>query len=359
MLKNYNKNFNFLDFIIVFFSVLLKYLKSTFAISDIYMGIYFLFLCVLVLTKFIKSRHNKQSLLNMFIILLYCLIITYSTASVDFAMSLILVLVFYKKGYQQYLYYLLISSVICFFLTIILGQIGIIESEILTRKVDGEILQRNSLGFQTVNGAFLHWYIIVLLYFYLFGFNKLSYIILGGISWYLYICTNTRTGFYCVIAFLLIAPILNRGTKNLFFKTSKYWFIIFTIISIGLALMFGISNNKINQAVSDRFFLWNYSLKHYPVTTILTNHNLDTYPIDNIYINFLQHYGLIAYIGLCLLYFFGLPKINDKKMLITLFFFLIYCIFESNNYYYINYSFFILMYVLINSPTERNCYKND
>ena len=359
MLKIYNKNFNFLDFIIVFFSVALKYLKSTFGISDIYMGIYFLFLCILVLVKFVKLRHNKKNLWNLFVILLYCLIITYSTAAVDFAMSLILVLVFYKKGYQQYLYYLLISSIICFSLTTILGQIGIIESEILTRKVEGEILERNSLGFQTVNGAFLHWYIIILLYFYLFGFNKLSYIILGGISYYLYLCTNTRTGFYCVIAFMILAPIFNLGTGKLFFKTSKYWFIIFTIVSIGLALVFGKANNEINEIVSNRFVLWNYSLKNYPISSILTNHNLDTYPLDNLYINFLQHYGLIAYTGLCLLYFFCTSRIKDKKMLITLFFFLIYCMFESNNYYYINYSFFILMYVLIAQPTERRYNKND
>lgn len=346
MVKEYQKNFDFLDFMIVFLSIALKYLKLEFKINDSFMAIYFLFLCVFVLLKFVKYPVTKKNLLYLMFILLYCLIITYSTASVDFALSLLLVLIFYNKGYKQYLYYLFISSAICFIITIILSNVGILQSEVLTRKVDGVIVTRNSLGFQTVNGAFLHWFVILLLYYYLFGFKKYSFIILLAISWYIYLSTNTRTGFYCTILFMILAPMMNLGSGKLLKKSAKYLFIIFSIISFVFACKLGISNNALNELVSNRFVLWNNAINNYSIQ-LLVNHALDTYPIDNLYINFWQHYGIVAYFGLLLLYFFGMNKIKDKKLLITMFFFLMYCLFESNHYYYINYSFFILMYVLI------------
>lgn len=347
----------FLDFLIIFLGVMLKYFDFMFKISKIYIYVYFAILIFLVILSFKDYKETKWQFLKIILITFGILIITFESSGIDFVIPLMYALYYRKNDIKVVLKYILYSSIVMFSLTIILANFNVIQSLALTRLDNGLVVLRNSLGFSHVNAVFFHFYIIAML-LYVFLDNKyiLSIIILF-ISYYIYNKTFCRTGMICICTFLIFNLFSSKKLKSILAKYGRNLFLIMTIVSFILAFLYGASNNKIDILVSYRFSNWYKTIINYKLISF-TGIN-SAYYLDNLYLNLIYNYGFISYILNLSLYYFGYNLIDDDKLKLTLIFFLIYGLFESNHVFYINYSLFVLLYYSINKFRQGGFVKNE
>lgn len=328
-------------FILVFLSIFLKYSQFLFNHSKIIIYLYFAILLFFSILNISNIKIRKKTLLNIVLVSLNLLFLTLLTSSLDFAIPILFYLLFYNENKEKLLKYILYSSIFCFILTLLLSFTGLIDSSISYRLVDGVLYTRNSLGFQTVNAPFLHLFPIIILSFCLcknYKFLNIIYIIILLI---LYRFTNCRTGLICIIICLLLFNFIKNVNLNKYEKISKYSFFIFTILSVTLACFFG-ENLEINSLVSSRFSFWNHYLNNSSNYSLFGINLIENMAIDNLFLNFLFRYGIIGYLLIAL--YFSKIKFNNTKEFLAFFVTLIYCIFESINYYYLNISFILICF---------------
>ena len=120
---------------------------------------------------------------------------------------------------------------------------------------------------------------------------------------------------------------------KVYFKNSKvkfvikYEFIIFTIMSIVMALYF--TNTFINVLLSNRPFYWSKAMEVIGFS-VLGRDPIKTIPLDNMYITYLINYGYISYFIYAVIYVKIGKKICNNNLLIIVFtIFNIYGLFEN------------------------------
>lgn len=347
-MKKYMENFNLFDFVLVFLSVLLKYLKFTFDVPLVFMYLLFATMIILDISILSKIKIKKNDIIQIVITSILCLVITLLTSSIDFAMPLLFAIYFRKKGIKIYLFYLFLSGIFCFTATIILNGLGLLESNVMQRLVNGEIVTRNSLGFEHVNSTMMHWFSLIVLFYILFEKKIINYAIIAIISYFLFRQTDCRTGFYVILIFITFTVFFEKKEFKFLKNNGQYLFIFLTLITIILCKNFGDSDNIYNEIASNRFLIGNSLISQYGLFSIIGFDIPLTTPIDNIYLFFLLRYGLIAYFTIIYIFMTGFKKIDNQKYRISIITFFIYCLFESNYVYYINFSFFILIFYIIN-----------
>ncbi|MEG0523165.1 MAG: hypothetical protein RR435_04430 [Erysipelotrichaceae bacterium] len=357
-MKKYCAKFELLDFILVFMSVLLKYLKFVFSINPMFMNIYFAILVLICIVKLNGMTFKKKIVMRIFVVFVFSAFATFVANSLDFVMPFLFALIFMKKDFKQYLFYLLISSAICFSSVIILSNLNIISSHELNRIVDNDITVRTSLGFEHVNAAFLHYFIILTLWYILFDNNMKFYIFNIIIIMFLMQKTLCRTGFYCSIIFLVLTFIKSRYFEKFILMFTKYIFPVFSFISFYIAINYSVYNVSFNNALSQRPLYWNYCFEHLNQFSLIGNEINLNVTIDNMFINIYFSYGIIVFLMFLVVYVYGLKNIRDYKMCLVMITFGIYGLFESNHFYYLNYTLFIIFGYLINSNINFKRYKN-
>ena len=302
----------------------------------------------------IDKKFSKKEIGKIVILLIISIIICYSTMEIDFIYSLLLAIIFVKEENGDYLFvkYFVASAICLFFLTITMGKVGIIDSYESVRLVDGILTHRNSLGFEHVNAVFKNFFPICLGLYLLF-YNKgkkekiILYIMMVITGLLLYKATDSRTGFYVI---LMIAPLdymISKVKNNYKLGVTKYFFLIFSIITVIIAFAFGTTNNSVNKILSDRPILY-YQVLTQSTISLFSDANKGI--VDNTYIWLLYHRGLIVYITYLIVYMKSTKKlINNKIFVLPLQLFCIYSTLENLDVYNYNFLLIIQLMTIINN----------
>lgn len=331
-LENIEDNrMNFIEKIIIFLEIFFKYL-ITYGVSDIFLCLYLIILITIVLVDLYKRKMYVSELKNILIFgLIACYFIIFYFEQ-NFLISFLLAIVCLNRNDKDFLKNFFYSSIICFVFTLILNLMGILEVDNIIRNVNGVIIARYTLGFRHPNEVFLFFLPIVLSGFCLFSDKKMFYILTIISASLLYKFTDSRTGFYVVIIFLIFVLFRKIFTKKLIKKAIPVLFLILTIFSIFLAMFYGENrNNKISRILSGRPYYWNYYVENETLITPFGNNIVEEQVIDNFYIYLLVQLGLVGYIIYFIIYYVSLKNLNyDYKYLIVATIFLIYGLFEAN-----------------------------
>lgn len=322
---------NQLEKFIIFLAILFKYLLNA-GISQNYLYILIIIMMILTLTSLYKKKLTKKQLLKCLILLLISAYFVFVNKDVNFLISFLLALVCYAKDEKQFIKVFFISSIILYIITIILGCLNILESHNLYRFTEDGIKIRYSLGFIHPNSVFLFFLPISFAGYYLYG-EKLTYkIILLMSSITLYILSGSRTGFAIIIMLLFLNIIIKERNVIKIKKLLPHLFIAFTIVSIFIAIKYGDDiNNFVTEVLSNRPYFWKQYVDNDLMFTLVGNHEIDGYIIDNFYILLLVGYGVIGYTIYMYSYYKSLKIMPpNRKIMIIIFLFLIYGLFESN-----------------------------
>ena len=328
---NLNLLLNQLEKIVIFLAILFKYLLNA-GIPQNYLYILIIVMMVLTLLSLYNKKMSKHQLLKCLFFLLISSYFVIVNKDVNFLISFLLALVCYTKDENQFIKVFFISSLILYISTIVLGSLNVLESHNLYRFTDDEVKIRYSLGFIHPNTVFLFFLPIAFAGYYLYG-EKLTYkIILLISSFILYILSGSRTGFIIVLLLLVLNIIIQKKNVLKFKKILPYLFIAFTVLSIFIGIKYGNdTNNVITKALSNRPYFWNLYIENNLMFSLIGNQEIEGYFIDNFYILLLVGYGIIGYLIYMYLYYKSLKIMKpNKKIIIIIFLFLIYGLFESN-----------------------------
>ena len=160
----------------------------------------------------------------------------------------------------------------------------------------------------------------------------------------MYKATNCRTGYIAVILIPIADIIYSRMIKKRDFKIIKYFFIIFTLVSVGIAFAFGKSNNEVNVLLSNRPILYYEMLTQSNITLFGNESN-----VDNTYFWLLYHKGLIVYMLYLLIYMKSVEKLSLSGIFVLpILLFGVYSMFENLDVYNYNFLFVIELITILN-----------
>ena len=344
-----------IKFISVFLVILEKYLilvlKTPTAVAyPIYIFVAISIVIVNYKVEFYRTEINKY-----IILFVGSIVFTVISGVVDVFVIFMLVLLFRGDKLEKFLKYFLISNLICWISTIILSHIGFVQNKVLSRELNGVITVRNTLGFHTTNLALMSFFGIVISGFIIVKKKVIFSIVAALASTYIYIQTGCRTGYFMIIIAILfynLESVLNK--LNIAKFNYKYSFILFTIISIIIALIFGDISNPINILLSNRTYFWKEGITNLKSLNLFYNIDSDKYILDNIYLYIWYKFGIICYLVYNYFYIKASVNIKSYKVIVALMLYLIYGIFEANFTYDINISIYILMYYYMNSKELKN-----
>ncbi len=351
------KKLTFFEGILVFLCILLKYL-ITYGISKSVLYAFLIFLIIFLIIDIYKKKIRKNEFIKIIILLSISAYMVILYQDVNFLISLIMAVICIRKDNKNYVKKFLIFSILLYSMTIVLYYIGILESKNLIRLTEDGIVTRYSLGFNHPNEVFLFFIPIALAGYYLYSEKKSFYIIIFIVATILYKLSYSRTG-YIVVLFILLIHILYK-MKNVKIGINKvlpYMFFIFTIISIGVAIIYGNNNsNYISTALSGRPYYWNYYIENGSILSLLGGNSVNGWNLDNLYIYLLVELGIIGYIVYSLIYYKSLKQLKtkkDNKLLLIIFIFMIYGLTEMNVIIgSINFAFAIQLKSIIENKEE-------
>ena len=173
--------FNFVEIIIIFFSILLKYLiihkVSNLVLYPYLCGLLFLAFCVV----FRKKVKHSELMKIMFLFLISVYFVVYYK-DVNFLISFLLAIVCLDKENKSFIKIFMVSSIVLYILNIVFNFMGILPSNNLVRYTESGVITRYDLGFGHPNEVFLFWLPILFSAYYLYGENKAFYLITTLIS---------------------------------------------------------------------------------------------------------------------------------------------------------------------------------
>lgn len=323
--------FNFVEIIIIFFSILLKYLiihkVSNLVLYPYLCGLLFLAFCVV----FRKKVKHSELMKIMFLFLISVYFVVYYK-DVNFLISFLLAIVCLDKENKSFIKIFMVSSIVLYILNIVFNFMGILPSNNLVRYTESGVITRYDLGFGHPNEVFLFWLPILFSAYYLYGENKAFYLITTLISLILFYLSNCRTGIVCALLLLALGWIQSFTGKLKNFRFISIIFLMYSFISILIASKFGSNiNDPINVALSYRPYYWNLYLDNNMLFSIF-GHNYNTvWYIDNFYLYLLIDLGITGFLLYFILYFLSLKRLHlDYKLVLIIFVFLTYGLFESN-----------------------------
>lgn len=351
---------NFVEIIIIFFSILLKYLiihkVSNLVLYPYLCGLLFLAFCVV----FRKKVKHSELMKIMFLFLISVYFVVYYK-DVNFLISFLLAIVCLDKENKSFIKIFMVSSIVLYILNIVFNFMGILPSNNLVRYTESGVITRYDLGFGHPNEVFLFWLPILFSAYYLYGENKAFYLITTLISLILFYLSNCRTGIVCALLLLVLGWIQSFTGKLKNFRFISIIFLMYSFISILIASKFGSNiNDPINVALSYRPYYWNLYLDNNMLFSIF-GHNYNTvWYIDNFYLYLLIDLGLTGFLLYFILYFLSLKRLHfDYKLVLIIFVFLLYGLFESNVIIgSIQFAFAIQLKILIEDKKTRIILKN-
>lgn len=348
-MKRIRFNFNFL---IIFFLVVFKYLKMQYIIQDtivnmILVAIIALLLITLIAKKKIKN-FNKNWLI--FGIIVAAIQIVFMR-DIDILMMIVVALVFLDddNAINNIVKYFTISLIVVTLITIILNRLGYLNYRTISRLVDGEIVQRNALGFRHPNEMYLYFFFIMIGIYYCIK-NKLLYtIIMVVLSYIMYSITFSRTGFLCSIIFIILIWIYNNKLK-----LNKYMYCVGTAVTLILALCFGDINSEINSILSSRPYIYSYYIKNGALFNIIGSVAISDVTLDNMYLNIIVESGMILYIFYFIFYYSSGKLLQlDNKLSNIFIITLIYGCFETHTINVgVNCLLILQMYILLSNKNK-------
>lgn len=348
--------------LIIFLTVLFKY-------SQLYIGstiniVSIIILGIIVINIIATIKNKKIENAKVFTILSIVSIgVMIITKDPNYILPLLVAITLQNEKMDNVVKKFLISSIIMFIVTIVMSQLGIIENENWYKKDEkNNILIRYTLGFGNPNTLFLFIFGILINYYLLR--KKITWIekiILLCIIIIFYNLTLCRTGFIIAILFIIFADTLKNANKNKVIQwLTKNAFLIFTIISIIVAMEFGKNNNSIENLLSHRPIYWYQYVKN--GISIIGN----DLPIvlDNYMLNILYKQGIIIYVIYMYMFYNAIRKYNKNeiyyKYTVVMIFTLMYGISEAAINISNNISILLIFLIYFNNELrEKKDEKNE
>lgn len=340
----------------VFFALLFKYWSIWGLMADSLKYVFLLVSIFFSLLSLFRKKYSKKAIRSILLFGLLSVVVCYITGEIDFIYAFLLATVFMDEEEGDYLFikYYVLSGLILFLITILFGKLGITKSYNAIRRVDGVTIQRSSLGFEHVNAVFKNYFPICLGLYMLFYNQKFSkrlllYGIIVSTGYVLYKSTNCRTGYIAVILIPIADIIYSYIIKKRNFRIIKYFFIIFTIISVGIAFAFGRANSEVNVLLSNRPILYYEMLTKSNITLFGNESN-----VDNTYFWLLYHKGLFVYMLYLLIYMKSVEKLSlNKIFILPILLFGVYSMFENLDVYNYNFLFVIELITILNKNKTK------
>ena len=350
------KNKNIIGVIVVFISIFYKYLSFYEIISETFTKALIMLAIILNIVIVAKRKFSRQQIMIIMTIFMLVLIMTYTSKSIDFIVVLLISLMFYKDNLRDFFRIYFISSLTCYLLTIFLYFMGILENNSIRRFTEDGVIVRNSLGFSHVNGVFKNFLTIVLSgYFLVKEKNIRKYnLFIFIISTILFMISNSRTGYICIIIYLLFTSFVDIMKFKIIRGSIKYMFVICTVITLCIIGIAGKSaDNPINELLSDRPVIWNLHLNE-PGALRLIGLGTNRLHMDNTYLTYLVNFGIAIFACVFLLKYLAIKKIDNHRILLMILVLSIYGIFENGISYNIDFTLIIQFIYLFSLEKKEN-----
>ena len=342
--------------IIMFVAVCFRYV-SLFYSSTILNYILLVLLFALTIFNIFTIKFKDKKFRKMFILLILSAFIFLLNNEDSLFIYLIATLAFLDKDINVTIKYFLTFAILSFVVTLIAGQLGIVETVTSGRFIDNETVYRNSLGFGSVNTPFIYFMGIVFGLYYFFRKKPwklfLIYIITTIIAVWMFNETDCRTGMYIYVLFIFISLIYNEKINKKIKPIIPHLFLIFTIFSVLLAVFFGSTvHNAVNELLSNRPYFSNYYLENHLYFNLFGHDVVGKYVLDNFYLSLLVKTGIISYLVYFYLFYKGGKVVShDYRLVLIIIFTLMYGILECNLYG--NFIYIILLNSVINEGEEN------
>lgn len=312
----------------------------------------FLFLILLYATISMKSNHfflklRRGHILLFVSIFFSCLLSRFETLSL--LLSFLVALFSRGLNERKIVIFLFIPRILLFILNFILLGCGIIPNEIIFRYEYGSLIVDNvryCLGFFHPNTAY--WYYFTLATQYVFIRSKrikLSEIFfLFGIAYYLFILTDSRTGFIAMILLILLSIVHKFHECIIIFLTRKriLMFAILVTLSIGITIPIYFARGGNNQVLTKMDFLFTgrfssaalgLSVEGFSLFGKIRSFNN---VLDSTYIYLLVYTGIITFLLLIYNYYILIKKLEYKGKYFHICLILLYMIYALFEHPFIN-----------------------
>ena len=341
--------------IVMLIAVCFRYFALYYNSAILNYGLIFV-LFLLVLFNILNKKFESKQFQRITILILISAIIFFINNEDNLFIYVVASLALVDESYDKIIKYFLIFSILSFVITIISGQLGIIDTVVAGRYIDYETVYRNSLGFGNVNTPFIYFLGIVFGLYYFFRKKPfklfLIYIVTTLIALWMFKETDCRTGMYIYGLFVIVSLLYSKKLNDKLKPIFPYLFIIFTVFSIVLALGFGNTiHNFINETLSNRPYFSNYYLKNNLFLSLFGTGVVGSYVLDNFYLSLMVKSGLISYVIYLYIFVRGTKGlVNDYRFVLIIVFTLLYGILECNLYG--NFIFIILLISTIKKGSE-------
>jgi hypothetical protein len=197
-----------------------------------------------------------------------------------------------------------------------------------------------SLGFANPNQPLLFLTIVAINGAFVFAdskYRRTYAMVMMALSTIIYLFTLSRTSYIALMIFLLIYFIGSIKTYKIISRTILVVLVFFTASSFIVATKYGEIGNPINDALTNRPYLWNLRVQDNAAFNLIGNK--DRYEgsgaesaLDNNYINLISRHGWVAYI---IVFYFLLiwrkesDREYDEVYVLGLFCILVYFLSES------------------------------
>lgn len=325
---------NLMDFIIVIMIVSYDYLRMLGMNNKIVLIGYLLLLILFSSKRIFTNKITRKELIKITLLFIVGCFSTIVIDEVNIIITILASIYFLKTDDKIITKYFLLSLSSWYILVIILYSLGILDSNNLIRITQDENIIRNSLGFSHVNQTFLYFLpILFSSYILYFDNNKKKFNILFLIlSTILFIITNSRTGFFSVLIFILVINIntIKKRRKSRC-EIISFIYLLLTILSIYFVKEYGSNgSNYINSLLSLRPYYLYYYLNNNSLISLVGGAFITNIPMDNVYIYLLLEKGIIIYLFYLFIYYFYFSKCDyDNKIMNIIIVSLIYGLFES------------------------------
>lgn len=366
----------------ILYWVIIRILQFNFSDTVLVLGL--LAVIVLALFGFINKTYTVRELIISITVLALGGILLFTANIEGFLVTGISIVALKNIDIKKMCWYVLIIGVILFFSIVFLSLVGVIDSTILTtNRTSGEVVMevtKNSLGFARPNGTYRSFFVLFTLYYYVRYecLNVIDYITTVVLAYYIYIKTECRTGFVCILFFCVLVMLM-KYTKCFEWKfISKLlpWcpiiFAIFSFLSAKYYTNSSVAMNMLNNIFSNRLLFGQIYMQKHPIklfgqeiVDVATGQYLQ---LDNGYLQMILGYGLVASLLFIVLTFFIIKKLvrhGYNIELIIVLSFALYGIMESIlldssiNFSLLFYSCFIYKNSIYNySYKEKDCVKS-
>ena len=329
---------------------------------------------ILLAYKVLRGEYNLKEL-ALYIVIGILLIISYMKYKDGMIiLDVIYIALFKKENYKKVLKVLLVTFIIGY-VTALLSMLfpSIIDASVMHMRY-GALKKRFALGFKYVTFAPNFYLTLVILIILLKEkFNAVTYVILFIINLFLFILTDTKNIFICVLVVLILRYLfIDCKCEKIYCLFSKVSVIIFPLCAIFIFIISYIYDGKnevlvfINKILTGRLNLnhnaiLNYGIKLFGQTVDIST-NAETYNyVDSSYISILVLNGLIPFI-IVLIFFTALSyfayKINYKLLTISLFIIAIHSTFDPQLIAIVFDPLIIIFYHSINSYNKSKLNTN-